>query len=294
MSGAVGLIGIGLVGSGLAANLLPAGFDVIGYDIDPDRLAAFATAGGTPATSAADVAEHATRVLLSLMTVDIIRDVLFGADGILASPVLPAIIIDTSTCLPNDSTVLTGELGGSGIAYIDAPISGTSSQIRAKQGTFLVAGDFSAIEQCTDIFDAIAGQRFDVGPSGNGSRVKLAINLVLGLNREALAEALGFAENIGLDPAAFLDIAKQTVAYSKVMDVKGPKMISGDFSTEAKLSQHRKDVGLILDLAGQVGLQLPLSETHAKILDLAIAEGDGELDNSVIINTLKKMRPGTI
>jgi 3-hydroxyisobutyrate dehydrogenase-like beta-hydroxyacid dehydrogenase len=294
MSSAIGLVGIGLVGSGLAANLLAAGFEVVGFDVDPDRMSEFKSAGGTPAASAADVAEHATRILFSLMTVDIIRDVLFGHDGILASPVLPAIIIDTSTCSPGDSTALAGELGAAGIVYIDAPISGTSVQVRTRQGTFLVAGDPSAIEQCADIFDAIAGQRFEVGPSGNGSRMKLAINLVLGLNREALAEAIGFAENIGLDPAAFLGIAKQTVAYSRVMDVKGPKMISGDFSTEAKLSQHRKDVGLILDLASQAGLQLPLSETHAKILDLAIAEGDGELDNSAVIKTLKKMRPGTI
>jgi 3-hydroxyisobutyrate dehydrogenase-like beta-hydroxyacid dehydrogenase len=113
--------------------------------------------------------------------------------------------------------------------------------------------------------------------------MKLVVNLVLGLNRAALAEGLAFAKSSNIDPAKALEVLRAGVSYSAVMDTKGLKMISGDFSPQARLSQHRKDVAIILDVAEKQDLSLPLSATHFEILQKAEELGLGELDNSAIV-----------
>ncbi|WP_074313653.1 NAD-binding protein [Singulisphaera sp. GP187] len=111
------------------------------------------------------------------------------------------------------------------------------------------------------------------------------------LNRAALAERLAFAEAVGLRPAATLEVFKESMAYSRAMDVKGRKMIEKDFTVQARLSQHLKDVLLMLDAASDAGLSLPLSETHRRLMKRAEAEGWGDLDNSAIIDVYRSARP---
>jgi 3-hydroxyisobutyrate dehydrogenase-like beta-hydroxyacid dehydrogenase len=147
----------------------------------------------------------------------------------------------------------------------------------------MVGGEPGAFEQCRDLFDSFAGRAFHVGPCGSGARMKLVFNLVLGLNRAVLAEALSFAARYGVDPAAALDVLKAGAAYSKVMDIKGGKMLTGDFTPEARLSQHLKDVRLILSAAEHCGAKVPLSEIHRALLEQAEAAGFGTLDNSAVI-----------
>ena len=113
--------------------------------------------------------------------------------------------------------------------------------------------------------------------------MKLVVNLVLGLNRAALAEGLAFAVACGIEPARALEVLRAGVSYSAVMDTKGPKMIAGDFSPQARLSQHLKDVAIILDVAAKANMLLPLSATHYEILERAEEMGLGPLDNSAIV-----------
>ena len=109
-------------------------------------------------------------------------------------------------------------------------MSGSSVQVSNGDGTGLIGGDKDAIDGVADIIDALYPKWFYMGAAGNGGRAKLAINHMLGLNRLVLAEGLVFAQALGLEPAAFLDVARQSAAYSQVMDIKGPKMVSGDYS----------------------------------------------------------------
>ena len=120
--------------------------------------------------------------------------------------------------------------------------------------------------------------------------MKLVTNLVLGLNRAALAEGLAFAESLGLDASRALTVLGESMAYSRVMDTKGAKMVQGNFTPQAKLSQHLKDVRLILEAAGGAGAELPLSQAHRLLLEAAEAAGLGELDNSAIIRAIKTGR----
>jgi 3-hydroxyisobutyrate dehydrogenase-like beta-hydroxyacid dehydrogenase len=128
---------------------------------------------------------------------------------------------------------------------------------------------------------------FHVGPCGSAAKMKLISNLVLGLNRAALAEGLAFAEAIGIPPAAALPVLTGSMAYSRAMDVKGRKMIERDFSVQARLSQHLKDVRLMLRAAAKAGMTLPLSDVHRQLMERAEAAGLGDLDNSAIIEIIR-------
>jgi 3-hydroxyisobutyrate dehydrogenase-like beta-hydroxyacid dehydrogenase len=118
--------------------------------------------------------------------------------------------------------------------------------------------------------------------------MKLATNLVLGLNRLVLAEGLVFAEKLGLEPSTFLEVLRAGPGYSAAVDIKGDKMVSGDFTAESRIRQHRKDVSLMLKYARDCEQDLPLSRVHFDILESAVAAGDGELDTSAVIKEIKR------
>ncbi|MFX0101081.1 MAG: NAD(P)-dependent oxidoreductase [Candidatus Hodarchaeota archaeon] len=286
----IGLVGIGLVGSALARNLLENGFNVVGHDIDEERRRFLSGIGGTVVSSAREVADESNRVILALMTSEIVREVIEGENGIFSSKKPPRIIIDTTTGNPEMTETIGARLNEAGIQYLDSTIAGSSKQIGEKDGVFMIGGDKGAYESCLDIFKAISKKHVYLGASGSGAKAKLAVNLVLGLNRAVLAEGLVFAEQLGIDLTKILDLFTITPAYSRAIDVKGKKMVEGNFSPQARLSQHRKDVGLILQAAKSRGQVLPLSETHYKILNDAVAQGDGELDNSAIIREIKRLK----
>lgn len=288
MSDNIGLIGIGLVGSAMAGRLAADGFNVVGFDIDKTKCEQLEQLGGIPVDSPANVAEKVDRVILSLPDSDAVLQVVDGPGGILEAKNLPEIIIDTTTGEPDKTIALAKRLAGRGISFLDAPFSGSSRQLRDKQVIFMVGGEKAAFEKCMDIFKSLGAKVSYLGPSGNGSKAKLAGNLVLGLNRLALAEGLVFAARLGLEPREFLELLKVTPAYSAAMDVKGEKMLDEDFSPQARLRQHHKDVSIILKYAENSGQELPLSKVHLEILEKAIAAGDGELDNSAVIREIRR------
>jgi len=285
----VGLIGIGLVGTALAQNLLKAGYSVVGFDIEESKCRNLEKMGGKAASSSREVAQEVNRVLLSLLSTEIVRDVLDGAGGLLEAETPPRYIIDTTTGDPTETAAIARRLKGRGIDFLDSPISGSSEQIRRREGVVMVGGDPDAYETCKDLFSAIAKKFFHVGPSGDGSKAKLASNLILGLNRLVLAEGLVFAEKLGLNLKTFFPLLKETPAYSCSMDVKGKKMIEENFEPESRISQHKKDLEIILDYAERLGQPLPLTQLHKDIIEAAIEAGDGQLDNCAVIKQIRHL-----
>ena len=154
----------------------------------------------------------------------------------------------------------------------------------------MVGGDAEAFAACSDLLAKLGCESFHTGPSGSGAKMKLVTNLVLGLNRAALAEGLALGEVIGLDPELTLRVMRRSPAYSRAMDVKGKKMIHSEFSPDARLSQHLKDVRLILDEARRAGVASPLSEAHRTMLEAAVDAGYGEADNSAIFMAYDRPR----
>jgi len=287
----IGLVGVGLLGSAIAERLASASFSVIAFDVAAQKLHAIAPHGITAATSPAEVARRCRRVVLSLPNSDVVAGVIEGSAGLAGAAAAGATIVDTTTGDPEATVAIAARLNRKGVAYLDATVAGSSTQFRQGQATLMVGGDAAAFEACRDLFAAWSERVFHTGPVGSGQRTKLLVNQVLGLNRLVLAESLALAEACGVDPARLLEILQATPAYSRVMDTKGAKMIAADFAPEARLAQHRKDVGLILEMARRAGGNLPVSTLHAELLDAAVAAGLGDLDNSAVIQVLRARTP---
>lgn len=293
MNEPIGIIGLGLVGSALADLLLARGYAVVGYDIEPSKNAALVEIGGSVADSPAAVTERCERILLSLMTSAIVQDVVEGERGILYSRHHPACLLDTTTGDPDETAALAGRLHALGIGYLDATISGSSEQIRQRAATFIVGGDAGVFARNHDLLTVFSDRVYHLGPAGSGCRAKLASNLILGLNRAVLAEGLVFAERLGLDGPAFLEMLKHSPAYSVAMDVKGRQMLDGDFTPVSRIRQHLKDVELILDYAHRAGQTLPFSAVHQELLSASVADGNGDLDNAAVILEIRRRRDAT-
>lgn len=286
----IGLVGVGLVGGVLARGLLSAGLRVRGYDIAPDRCDHLKRLGGVVTKNPAAAADGVDCLLLSLPDGDVVQQVVEGPRGILEAGRLPSYIVDTTTGDPDGTAELAGRLAQRGVALLDATISGSSRQLRERKAVFMVGGERAAFDACLPVLRVFSDRVFYLGPSGNGSKAKLATNLVLGLNRLVLAEGLVFAESLGLDLSAFLDVLRAGPAYSVAVDVKGEKMLRGDFTPDSRIRQHHKDVSLILKYAADSGQDLPLSRVHLDILARTMAAGEGELDTCAVIKEVKRRR----
>src|SRR5688572_6466344 len=222
--------------------------------------------GGVPAHSPADAARGAAVVMTCLMTADLVGEVLLGPDGAIDAASPGVLVIDNSTIHPDASAALAARLAARGIPMLDAPVAGSSGQARRREAPVMVGGDAEVFARGRPILDALSERVRHVGPSGAGARAKLVVNLVLGLNRLALAEGLLFGLRQGLDGQALLAILKESSAYSRAMDIKGERMIEGNFQAEGKLAQHLKDVELMLEVGHGAGAPLLATALHRQLL----------------------------
>jgi 3-hydroxyisobutyrate dehydrogenase-like beta-hydroxyacid dehydrogenase len=278
------VIGLGLLGGALAARLNEQGWQVRGYDTDAARREAAAAAGVRIANSAAAAAQGARRILLSLPNSDVVAAVI---DELRPTLTPGQNLLDTTTGDPEFAVVQAAELQPLGVVYLETNVVGSSVQARAGRVTLLIAGAAAAIADCEDLFAALAERRFVVGESGAAARMKLVVNLVLGLNRAALAEGLNFAESLQLPPDLTLEVLRAGAAYSRAMDTKGAKMLARDYAPQARLAQHLKDVRWMIAAAAKSGASLPLTEVHQRLLDDSVQAGRGELDNSAVIEIFR-------
>jgi 3-hydroxyisobutyrate dehydrogenase-like beta-hydroxyacid dehydrogenase len=280
----VGMIGLGLMGTAFVERLLGANYTVYVTNRTRQKADELVARGAIWSDNPLEVCD---RVLVSLYTTDTVEEVL----ETLKVGLRPGqIVIDTTTGEPQQTARLGARLAERGVHYLDAPFSGSSEQTRRGQATTIVGGRRDVFEACRDLFECCAAKATYVGPCGSGAKMKLVSNLVLGLNRAALAEGLVFAEALGLDLEAALDVLTSSMAYSRIMDTKGTKMIQGDFRTQARLSQHLKDIRLILNAAAESGQKLPLTETHQQLLEAAESAGFGDADNSAVIRAFESFR----
>ncbi len=286
----IGLVGLGLLGSAIAERLMAAGFRPCGFDIEPAANAAFERRGGQIAGSIAEIAMRCDPLVLAVYNTEqveaVVQDHILPAVG----PGSGKIILCASTCDPDRIATLAQRVAGDGLHLLETPISGTSEQVRKGEGVGLTGGDPEMLRDVRGIVEAITPTHFHMGDVGNGGRAKLAINLILGLNRLALAEGLVFAERMGLDPERFLAVARHSASYSQVMDTKGGKMVRGDFAPEGRARQTLKDVKLMLALARKVGQQLPLARLNEDVLEACVHQGEGDQDNSVVIREIRRRR----
>ncbi len=288
--GGIGIIGLGLMGTAMSQKLMEAGYRVRGFDVDQSRLDALAAGGGVPAVSAAEAAQGAEFVILSLLYSHVVRESCLGADGVTGAAQDGLIVIDTSTSSPDESQRLGADLRRVGVGFLDASLSGSRNNVLEGNIVSVVGGEARDFEAARPVLGAFARSIHHVGPNGAGARTKLVINLVLGLTRFALAEGLVLGMKSGLDMEGLLDMLRDSAAYSKAMDQRGPRMIHANYENPlSRVKQHHKDVRLMLDQGQKVGAPMLLSAVHQQVLQAAEMDGLADADTAAIIEVLRRM-----
>lgn len=304
--GDLGVIGLGLVGRALAGRGLAAGLGVAGVDPSASSAAA-ARAQGIVVADAIDGLVARCAVLVAAVfddgQLDAVIDAVVAAVG--AAPAddtggdtadgtatRARLLVNTVTCRPATVDRAATRLAGCGIDFIEAPLSGSSAQIADGSALAILGGEPPVIARWSSWLERLMPNHVVIGGPGTGARAKLASNLILGLNRSALAEGLALAEALGLDGDRFLGLLRRSAAWSRAVDVAGPRMVARDFHPVSRLAQHRKDLALILAEGQAAGQPLPLTEAHARLLDQAIAAGLGDSDNGAVFAALRPGPPG--
>lgn len=283
----IGVIGLGLMGAAFAARLIEAGQATVGFDIDRSRCDALKAMGGEVGSSVREVGERCPTIVIAVydaQQVEALLDELEG-DGRNAP-----LLICTTTCAPDEIIAIAAHAARAGLAFVEAPVSGTSTEARDGTATALLAGEADAIEAAQSVLAILCPKCLHVRRIGDASRTKLAINLILQINRTALAEGIVFAESLGLDATAFLDAARQSAASSSVMDIKGAKMLARDFTPQSHIAQSVKDSELILREAKQRNLHLPMTSVQMALLRAAIALEGPDCDSAAIIAAMDRAR----
>ena len=285
----IGIIGVGLLGSAVASRLLQGKFAVTGYDTRPEPLRALKPRGLIAARSVAEAAADAEAIFTILPSLESVEAVILGSGGILETAPRGATLIQMSTISPDLTRRLAKAALTKGIGFLDSPMSGTSAMVARGDCTIYVAGNRARSDACLPIFKAVAKKTFYVGEAGMASLAKLAANLLVGLNTAALAEALVLGAKGGLAPALLLDLLKDSAAASKMVDVRGPLMVSHRFDAQMKIDLFLKDFKLILEEGRRLGVALPLTSITQQLATAAAATGRGEEDLAAVVTTLERL-----
>ncbi|WP_043837373.1 NAD(P)-dependent oxidoreductase [Muricoccus aerilatus] len=280
----VGLAGLGLVGAALAARLLAAGHAVLGWDPDPARRAALRAIGGATADGPAALGQDCEALIVAVYDADQAAALIAA----LPKPAQVSTILCVTTCDPGQATGLAQQAAALGLGFVEFPLSGNSREIRAGDATGMLGAEDAVARGIAPLLRVLCPRHLRVGGVGDAARMKLAVNLVLQVNRAALAEGMVLAERQGLDPALFLEVARHSAARSAVMDGKGPKMVRGDFAPESRIVQTLKDAELILAAGAEAGQPLPLASAQAALLREAVAE-DGSRDSAAVIEAIRAL-----
>jgi 2-hydroxy-3-oxopropionate reductase len=286
MDEAIGFIGLGIMGLPMAGNLLKAGYAVVGYDLVQERLSRLVAQGASSGTSPKNVAERADIVITMLPDSPDVEKVLLGEDGILAGAKAGALLVDMSTISPVVAVRIAKEAQGRGCAMIDAPVSGGETGAINSTLSIMVGGPAEVFERAQPVLNVL-GKCVLCGASGAGQTVKACNQVQVALNLIGMAEALVLGEKAGVDPAVVLAVLSGGYAQTRVMDVRGPRVINRDFAPGFRSRLHFKDLNIIRDTARAFGCSLPASALAHELYGSMQANGWGDLDHSAVIKIIE-------
>jgi len=277
----ISIVGLGLLGSAVARRYLAHKWTVTGYDLEQQRCDEHISAGGRVADSLAECVKANHYCIFCLPTGDIARGVLRQIVS-LDLPGDSLIVFDMTTGAPETMQQNAALAARQHIAYLDTCVGGSSREAEQGSAILMVGGDPDVLRGAQDVLHELSESIFHVGKAGDGARMKLVTNLVLGLERLVLAEGFSLARSLGLDLNQTLEILKSGPAHSHVMTTKGEKMIQHDWSPQAKLDQHWKDVQLMLAESRDCKIDLPLTQLHHQVLEKCSRAGWGQFDNCAV------------
>ena len=277
----IGLIGLGIMGKPMAKNLLKAGYDLTVSDLNQAAVDEVVAAGAKAATNA-EIGETCDVVLTMVPNSPQVKAVMLGEDGVAAHMRPGTTFIDMSSINPVASKEIAAVLEAKGIDMLDAPVSG--GEPKAIDGTlsFMVGGKQEVFDKYKDLLGAMGSSVVRCGEVGAGNTTKLANQIIVACNIQALAEALTLAQKAGVDPASVFAAIKGGLAGSTVMNAKAPMMIEGNDKPGFKIDLHIKDLNNVLDCAHAVGAPVPMTAEVQEILQWLHNRGEGQKDHSAI------------
>ena len=284
----IGFVGLGAMGQRMARRLLDGGFRLLTYDHTIRKTAELASHGAIVAPSLRQLARKSEVVISCLPNDEAVMSVYQGAEGILACAKPGTVVIEMSTVSPDTSRVLRRIGIEHKVEVLDVPISGSTPA--AEQGilTLFGGGDADVFDACQPIFSAIAKQYFHLGPSGSGATMKLVVNALLGVNMQAIAEAVAFGEKAGLNRELLLEVLAKTAVVATAHQGKLLRAEHDDYSPQFPLKLMNKDFRLILDKAGELGVPMPATAIAHQV-NAARSAGNGDEDFSSVISEMERL-----
>ncbi|MGE0316102.1 MAG: NAD(P)-dependent oxidoreductase [Lautropia sp.] len=278
MTPTIAFIGTGAMGAEMAGNLLNAGYPLRVYNRSASKTRPLLEAGAVACTSPAEAVAGAAFVVSMIADDAAAREVMLGTDGVVGAAAPGTVVIDSSTLTPSMVREAATAAAARGIAYLDAPVSGSIAQARGRELVFMVGGDAAALEKARPVMMAMGKLIKHMGASGSGATIKLVNNMLSGTISAALAEALSVAEAAGLDPAAVLEVLGEGAGGSRLMKSKIPKMTGRDFTPQFQLGLMEKDVRYFLALAQDFDRPAPIAALVRSQYQAARLADLGKLD----------------
>jgi 3-hydroxyisobutyrate dehydrogenase-like beta-hydroxyacid dehydrogenase len=284
----IGFIGLGLMGQPMSLNLKKAGARLIVHNRSRPVVDEMVAAGMIAASTPGAVATQAKTIIVMVSDTPAAQAVIGGPDGILSAVGPDSLIIDMGTTAVSATRRLAAVVSEAGGQYVDAPVSG--GVVGAGDGTLTImaGGSEDAIKRAMPFFEVLGGRLTHIGGVGTGQIAKAANQVIVGLVIGAVAEALTLARRAGADPAKVRQALKGGFADSRILELHGQRMVSGDFRPGGKATTQRKDLSQALDLAIEVGLEMPATRLNRDLYDRLIAAGCGDEDHSALIKILDR------
>jgi putative dehydrogenase len=285
--GTVGVIGLGIMGGAFAKNLVKAGWRVVGYDTHRARRREARRAGVEIAQNAVELAAAVPTILTSLPKPEALADTV---RKIAAAKLKHKLLVEMSTFKISDKEKAAAVLRKAGHQVIDCPVSGTGAQARNRDLVFYASGDAKLIAKIRPLLSAFGRGIFNVGPFGNGSRMKYVANLLVAINNVASAEAMVLGMKAGLDPRMIVDLIKAGAGNSRVFELRAPMMAKGRYDdVTMKISVWDKDMQVIGDYARKIRVPTPIFNATKGIYIKAMKSGLGGRDTAAVCAVLEKM-----
>ena len=285
--GAVGIVGLGIMGGAFAENLVAGGWRVVGYDIDPARRRAMARAGVEIASDAKSLAAAVPTIITSLPKPSALDQTVAA---IAAARVPPRVIVEASTFRMEDKAKAERALRKAGHVLLDCPVSGTGSQARVKDLVIYASGDSKAIRKLRPLFAAFSRAVHDLGPFGNGSRMKYVANLLVAINNVATAEAMVLGLKSGLDAKTVFEMVATGAGNSRVFELRAPMMVKDRYDDATmKVSVWQKDMAVISEFARDLDCPTPMFDATVPVYNKAMRSGHAEHDTAAVCAVLEQM-----
>jgi len=287
----VGFMGLGIMGTPMAANLLKAGYPVTVYNRSPEKAQTLVREGAGQAASPQALAEAADIIIVMVTGPEALNELVWGPQG--AGPALNSskVFINMSSVAPSYSRELAAQLAPTGVTCIDAPVSGTKKP--AEEGTLLIlaGGPEDKVKALEPLLLAMGKKVIYCGAVGQGSMMKMFINLLLGLMMEGFAEVLNFGRLGGLSEEAMLDTVFSGPLNCGLFQMKAPNLQNHTYPTAFPLKHMTKDVKFVVDTAYDLGAAVPVAQTLLTVYRTGVARGWGDEDISAIARVLEHMSP---